>query len=77
MKDDGRALFDTNILLVESRELSTQPNYHQIGAGLLEMSLVCGAKILYTEDLNHGQQYGVVRAFNPFRSPLERTTLRD
>jgi predicted nucleic acid-binding protein len=26
-----------------------------------------GAPILYTEDLNHGQQYGPVRVVNPFR----------
>jgi predicted nucleic acid-binding protein len=25
------------------------------------------AQILYTEDLNHGQQYGTVVARNPFR----------
>ncbi len=25
-----------------------------------------GASILYTEDLNHGQHYGSVRAVNPF-----------
>ena len=28
-----------------------------------------GARILYTEDLNHGQQYGTVRVCNPFRTP--------
>jgi len=27
-----------------------------------------GAEVLYTEDLNDGQQYGTVRACNPFRS---------
>ncbi len=27
-----------------------------------------GARILYTEDLNHGQHYGSVQAVNPFRS---------
>jgi predicted nucleic acid-binding protein len=26
-----------------------------------------GAEVLYTEDLNHGQQYGTVFARNPFR----------
>jgi predicted nucleic acid-binding protein len=25
-----------------------------------------GARVLYTEDLNHGQRYGSVRALNPF-----------
>ena len=28
-----------------------------------------GATILYTEDLNHGQSYGSVRAINPFLAP--------
>jgi predicted nucleic acid-binding protein len=28
-----------------------------------------GAAILYTEDLNHGQSYGSVRAINPFLAP--------
>ena len=28
-----------------------------------------GAETLYTEDLNHGQVYGSVRAVNPFRAP--------
>lgn len=27
-----------------------------------------GAKILYSEDMNHGQQYGTVRVYNPFRT---------
>jgi len=26
-----------------------------------------GAPVVYTEDLNHGQSYGAVRAVNPFR----------
>jgi predicted nucleic acid-binding protein len=30
-----------------------------------------GAEVLYTEDLNDGQQYGPVLARNPFRSPEE------
>ena len=34
-----------------------------------------GASILYTEDLNHGQMYGGVRAENPFRlePPFEKS----
>lgn len=28
----------------------------------------CGAQILYSEDLSHGQSYGSVRVVNPFRS---------
>lgn len=29
-----------------------------------------GAKILYSEDLNDGQQYGTVQVCNPFQAPL-------
>jgi len=32
-----------------------------------------GAKTLYTEDLNDGQEYGTVRVRNPFRDPGKRT----
>ena len=35
-------------------------------AALLSAAERLGASILYTEDLNHGQQYGSVRAVNPF-----------
>lgn len=28
----------------------------------------CGAEVLYTEDLNHGQKYGTVQVCNPFRT---------
>jgi predicted nucleic acid-binding protein len=30
-----------------------------------------GARILYTEDLNHGQAYGAVTAIDPFREPKQ------
>lgn len=30
-----------------------------------------GAAILYTEDLNHGQTYGSVKAINPFKELIE------
>jgi predicted nucleic acid-binding protein len=35
---------------------------------ILAASEVLGASTLYTEDLNHGQVYGAVRAVNPFRA---------
>jgi predicted nucleic acid-binding protein len=28
----------------------------------------CGSQVVFTEDLNHGQQYGTVTARNPFRA---------
>jgi len=33
---------------------------------ILAAAEALGAEILYTEDLNHGQMYGSVRAENPF-----------
>lgn len=36
-------------------------------AAILTAAEILGAKILYSEDLNHGQQYGPVRVCNPFR----------
>lgn len=35
-------------------------------AALIAASRRMGVEILYTEDLNHGQNYGSVRACNPF-----------
>ena len=37
-------------------------------AAVVAAAEILGAKILYTEDLNHGQKYGTVRVCNPFRS---------
>lgn len=42
-------------------------NYYD--AALLAAAERLGAPVFYTEDLNHGQLYGTVRAVNPF---LER-----
>jgi predicted nucleic acid-binding protein len=36
-----------------------------------------GARVLYTEDLNHGQDYGAVRAINPFLDAPHQTGFHD
>ncbi len=36
-------------------------------AAILVAAMRLGARVLYTEDLNHGQTYGSVRVENPFR----------
>lgn len=36
-------------------------------AAIVTAAEILGAKTLYSEDLNHGQQYGTVRICNPFR----------
>ena len=34
---------------------------------ILAAARACGARELFTEDLNHGQDYGGIRVVNPFR----------
>jgi predicted nucleic acid-binding protein len=36
-------------------------------AAILVAAMRLGARVLYTEDLNHGQTYGSVCVENPFR----------
>lgn len=36
-------------------------------AAVVAAAHALGSTVLYTEDLSHGQQYGEVRAINPFR----------
>ena len=53
------------------RSGAANANRHQISywdGAILAAAERLGAPILYTEDLNHGQQYGSVTALNPFRS---------
>ena len=43
---------------------------HQVSywdGAIIAAAEMIGAPILYTEDLNHGQAYGSVKAINPFR----------
>ncbi len=40
---------------------------------ILAAALACGCDVVYTEDLNDGQDYGGVRAINPFREHGRRT----
>jgi predicted nucleic acid-binding protein len=50
-------------------ELARRYHIRYYDAALLAAAERLGAPILYTEDLNHNQLYGPVRAVNPF---LER-----
>jgi predicted nucleic acid-binding protein len=47
--------------------LSRRYQIRYYDAALLAAAERLGAPIFYTEDLNHGQLYGSVRAINPFR----------
>ncbi len=58
--DNTLALFRLGLSLQSRWQLSLWD------AMILAAAQTCGARELLTEDLNHGQNYGSVRAINPF-----------
>lgn len=53
-------------LIVSAVELSLRYGISYWDGAILAAAEVLEAPVLYTEDLNHGQRYGPVRAVNPF-----------
>ena len=53
-------------LIVSAVELSLRYGVSYWDGAILAAAETLGAQVLYTEDLNHGQRYGAVRAVNPF-----------
>jgi len=53
-------------LIVSAAELSLRYGISYWDGAILAAAEVLEAEVLYTEDLNHGQHYGAVRAVNPF-----------
>ncbi len=53
-------------LIVSAVELSLRYGISYWDGAILAAAEVLEAEVLYTEDLNHGQRYGAVRAVNPF-----------
>jgi predicted nucleic acid-binding protein len=53
-------------LIVAAVELSLRHGISYWDGAIVAAAEVLEAEVLYTEDLNHGQQYGPVRAVNPF-----------
>jgi len=53
-------------LIVAAVELSLRYGVSYWDGAILAAAEVLEAPVLYTEDLNHGQHYGAVRAVNPF-----------
>jgi predicted nucleic acid-binding protein len=47
-------------------ECASQIRINYYDAALLAAAERLGAPVFYTEDLNHNQTYGTVRAVNPF-----------
>ena len=61
-------LVPTDAILVKMAIANVQR--HQVSywdGAIIAAAEMIGAPILYTEDLNHGQAYGSVKAINPFR----------
>jgi len=59
--DNSLALFRLGLAVQERWQLSLWD------AMIVAAAHSCSARELLTEDLNHGQDYGGVRAVNPFR----------
>jgi beta-galactosidase GanA len=53
-------------------ETSVRYDLSHWDAAIVSAAGILGAGTLYSEDLNHGQQYGSVRVCNPFRTRWER-----
>jgi predicted nucleic acid-binding protein len=53
-------------LIVSAVELSLRYGVSYWDGAILAAAEALEAPVLYTEDLNHGQSYGAVRAMNPF-----------
>jgi len=73
LRDAAAALLDCPLVVVgPAHILSAMQNEerHKVSfwdALILAAAESGGAEVLYTEDLNDGQQYGAVQARNPFR----------
>jgi predicted nucleic acid-binding protein len=56
----------TRELVIRSLQVRRRFQVSHWDACIIAAALELGCKILYTEDLNHDQDYGGVRAINPF-----------
>ena len=54
-------------LFRHATEISVRYKITYWDGAILAATHALGAKVLYSEDLNHGQTYGTVRVENPFR----------
>ena len=53
-------------LIVSAVEISLRHGISYWDGAIVVVAEALEAKVLYAEDLNHGQRYGPVRAVNPF-----------
>ncbi len=65
---DSFEFVEIDRLIVKSALIGVERyNIHYWDSALLAQAERFGAATFFTEDLNHGQMYGMVRAHNPFR----------
>ena len=55
-------------LVLRGAEIATRYQISYWDGAILAGAERVGATVLYTEDLNDGQTYGLVRAINPFKT---------
>lgn len=76
ISDLGRWRCHAPVLDSLLKAVSIQQRYH---VSFWDAMIICSAQsmqcpVLWTEDLNHGQDYGGVKALNPFLTDLEIST---
>ena len=59
---------NTGECVIEALDLEQRFKISFWDALILQSAMFCGANVLYSEDLSHGQRYGSVRAVNPLIS---------
>jgi predicted nucleic acid-binding protein len=64
----------TRELIVKAVAIRRRFGVSHWDASIIAAALELGCQTLYTEDLNSGQDYGGVRASNPFKVESERRT---
>ncbi|MGF1482803.1 MAG: PIN domain-containing protein [Opitutales bacterium] len=60
-------------LVLESITVSKQHQLNYWDAAILAVAVRLGAPLVYSKDLNHGQQYGEVQVLNPFLDALSKS----
>jgi predicted nucleic acid-binding protein len=58
---------NTPLAALDALEVSTRHKVSYWDGLILQAAELAGAAVLYSEDLSHGQRYGIVRVRNPFR----------
>jgi predicted nucleic acid-binding protein len=60
-------ILGTEGLYRQAVQLASRFGIHPYDAAILAAAQELGAKVVYSEDMNHGQDYDGIRVLNPFR----------